>query len=267
MNLPHWMSGHFTRKSRQSTNWPPADDRRRGSQGILLSICETELEQMTDHSSEQHQKSNGNLRFQVGLQPTKMYKRALSSTYSSLPTPSQLFGVFHSTIQGSGNVPLRFRCLESCLTALCSWDTRASTSQVTSLLLGGHTVKLSAAFGCRETTESIAHHHHVAIFGYNFVATLRNTATCSRCSTRRAIHEVSAPSDKCEILIVRGKNFLETGCVLLPWGPEKTNASGITCSRARCAWRLSKPFLLRGSLASTLRAPFRAVGCASMCVD
>ena len=142
---------------------------------------------MTSHTSEQQQTGNGNFRFQVGLKPTKMYKRALSCTYSSLPTPSQLFGVFHSTIQGSGNVPLPFRCLESCSTALCSWDTRASTSQVTSLPLGGHTVKLSAAFGCRETTESIAHHHHVAIWsrmflGYNFVATLRDTATCSRCS-------------------------------------------------------------------------------------
>ena len=146
---------------------------------------------MTGHSSEQYQKGNGNFRFIVGLKPTKMYKRALSNTYSSLPN------VFHSTIQGSGNVPLRLRCLESCLTALCSWDTRASTSQVTTLSLGGHTVKLSAAFGCRETTKSIAHHHHVAILsrmflGYNFVATLRNTATCSRCSTRRANHEVSA---------------------------------------------------------------------------
>ena len=177
MNLPY-----LTRKSRQSTNWPQAGERRRGSQGILLSICETEMEQVTSHTSEQQQTGNGNFRFQVGLKPTKMYKRALSCTYSSLPTPSQLFGVFHSTIQGSGNVPQRFRCLESCLTALCSWDTRASTSEVTSLLLGGHTVKLSAAFGCRRKRESIAHHHHVAIFGYKFVATLRDTATCSRCS-------------------------------------------------------------------------------------
>ena len=64
---------------------------------------------MTDHSSEQHQKGNGNFRFQIGLKPTKMYKRALSNTYSSLPN------VFHSTIQGSGNVPLRFRCLTALL--------------------------------------------------------------------------------------------------------------------------------------------------------
>ena len=143
----------------------------------MLSICETEMEQMTGHSSEQYQKGNGNFRFIVGLKPTKMYKRALSNTYSSLPN------VFHSTIRGSGNVPLRFRCLESCLTELCSSDTRASTSQEIGLSLGRHTVKLSAAFGCRKTTESIALHHHVAIFGYNFVATLRNTATRSRCST------------------------------------------------------------------------------------
>ena len=113
VNLPH-----LTRKSRQATNWPPADERRRGSQGILLSIYETEMEQMTSHTREQHQTGNGNFRFQVGLKPTKMYKRALSSTYSSLPTPNQLLGVFHSTIQGSENVPQRFCCLESCLTAL-----------------------------------------------------------------------------------------------------------------------------------------------------
>ena len=185
------------RKSRQATNWTPADERRRGSQGILISICETEMEQVTSYTREQHQTGNGNFGFQVGLKPTKMCNgrsaartRHLLHQASSLVSSTPPFKVLK-------NVPQRFRCLESCLTPLCLWKTRASTSQVTSLLLGGHTVKLSAAFGCRERTESIAHHHHVAIWsrmflGYNFVATLRDTATCSRCSTRRAIHEVSA---------------------------------------------------------------------------
>ena len=166
-------------KSKQATNWPPAGERRRGSQGMLLSICETEMEQVTSHTSEQH--GNGHFRFQVGLKPTKMCKRALSSTYSSLPTPSQLFGVFHSTIQISGNVPLRFRCLESCLTALLFVGHTCLDLTSNQPSLGGHTVKLSAAFGCREKTESIAHYHHVAIWsrmflGCSFVATLRNTA-------------------------------------------------------------------------------------------
>ena len=169
----------------------PAGERRRGSQGILLSICETEVEQVTCRTSEQQQTGNGNFRFQVGLKATKMCKRAPSSTYSSLPMSSTPpFKVLEMFLYGfvvSNLVRRHF----------CSWETRASTSQVTSLSLGGHTVKLSAAFGCRERTESISHHHHVAIWsrmflGYNFVATLRNTATCSRCSTRRAIHEVSA---------------------------------------------------------------------------
>ena len=146
---------------------------------------------MTGHTSEQQQTGNGRFRFQVGLQPNMMCNRALSSTYSSLPMsstlPFKVLEMFLCDFVVSNLVRRHF----------CSWETRASTSQVTSLSLGGHTVKLSAAFGCRETTESIAHHHHVAIWsrmflGYNFIATLRNTATCSRCSTRRAIHEVSA---------------------------------------------------------------------------
>ena len=85
-----------------------------GSQRILLSICETEMEQMTGHSNEQQSEGQRKLQIPSWLETDQdVFNRALSNTYSSLPN------VFHPTIQGSGNVPLRFRCLESCLTVLC----------------------------------------------------------------------------------------------------------------------------------------------------
>ena len=228
------------------------------------------MEQMTSHSSEQHQTGNGNFRFQVGVKPTKMCNRALSSTYSSLPTPSQLFGVFHSTIQSSGNVPLRFRCLESCLTARCSWETRASTSQVISLPLGRHTFKLSAAFGCRAETESIAHHHHVAILsrmllGYNFVATLRNTATRWRCSTRRAIREVFALLTNVKYSSYEARTSLKLTASSTV-GPGKHQRVGYHVFSPVALGAFRKPFLLRRSLASTLRVLRSALWVALQCV-
>ena len=125
---------HLTRKSRQSTNSPPVDQLRRGTQGTLLSICDTDMEQVIGHAKEQHQTGNGDFTFQVCWKSTKMRNRGLS-TNSSLPTPSQPLGVFHSTLQGSEHVRQRFRCLESCLTALCSWESRASALEVTTLPL------------------------------------------------------------------------------------------------------------------------------------
>ena len=63
------------------------------------------------------------------------------------------------------------------------------------------------------------------------------------------------------------KNFLKTDCVLHRWGPEKTNWSGITCS---CPSRLAPLNTIPSPTFSGIyiaRAPFRAVGCTSMCVD
>ena len=215
---------------------------------------------MTGHTSEHNQTGNGSFRFQVGLKPTKMCNRALSSTYSSLPmssTPSfKVLEMFLCYFVVSNLVRRHFR----------SWETRASTSQVTSLSLRRHTVKLSAAFGCREKTESIAQHHHVAIFGSNLVATLRNTATCSRCSTRRAIHEVSALLTNVKYSSYEArKNFPKTACVL-HCGAQKRPTRRVSRVRARRAWRLTKPFLLRRSLASTLRVLRSALLVAHQCV-
>ena len=74
----------------------------------------------------------------------------------------------------------------------------------------------------------------------------------------------------CEILIVRGRNFLETDCLLhTHCGARKRPTRRVSLVRARRAWRLSKPFLpfVTFSGIYNARAPFRAVGCASMCVD
>ena len=133
---------------------------------------------------------------------------------------------------------------------------------------------MSAAFGCRERTESIAHHHHVAIWsrmflGSNFVATLRNTATRSRCSTRRAIHEVSALLTSVKYSSYEAGTSLKTDCVLTHTvGPGKDQ---------RVGYHLFAPVALGASEKTTpsptfsgiytARAPFRAVGCTSMCVD
>ena len=208
---------------------------------------------------------------EVRLTDSSSHNRALSSTYSSLPTPSQLIGVFHSTTQGSENVPLWFRCLESCLTALCSWETRASTSQVTSLLLGGHTVKLSAALGRRERTESIAHHHHVAILsrmflGYNFVATLRNTATRSRCSTRRAINEVSALLTNVKYSSRGARTSLKLTASSTV-GPGKDQRVGYHVFVPVELGAFLNHCLLQGSLASTLRVLRSALWVALQCVS
>ena len=69
----------------------------------------------------------------------------------------------------------------------------------------------------------------------------------------------------CEILIVRGRNFLETDR-LLHRGAEEDQRVGVSRVRARRAWRLSKPFLLRRSLASTLRVLRSALWVAHQCV-
>ena len=51
------------------------------------------------------------------------------------------------------------------------------------------------------------------------------------------------------------------------WCPEKTNASGITCSRpSRLAPFKTIPSPTFSGI-YTARAPFRAVGCTSMCLD
>ena len=89
-------ASHLPRKSKQSTKWPQVGER--GSQGMLLSVCETELEPMTGHSSEQHQTGQRALQIPSWLatdHDVQLCNRALSSTFSSPPTPSQLLGVFH----------------------------------------------------------------------------------------------------------------------------------------------------------------------------
>ena len=141
-----------------------------------------------------------------------MYNRAFSSTHSSLPS------VFHSTIQGSENFLELFRCLESCLTALCSWETRASTSQVTSL------PKTHCQIECRIRLPRDDRVHRSSppcrdLVAKRFLGTisfphLRNTATRSRCSTRHATHEVSALLTNVKNSKYEARTSLKIDCVL-----------------------------------------------------
>ena len=224
---------------------------------------------MTGHTSEQQQTGNGRFRFQVGLQPTMMcncatkrsaartrrFQHQASSLVSSTP-PFKVLKIFLCGFVVSNLVRRHF----------CSWETRASTSQVTSLNLGVHTVKFSAAFGCRERTESVAHHRHVVIFGYSFVATLRNTTTRSRCSTRRAIHEVSA------LLTCVKYSSYEAGTSLKltassTVGPRKDQRVGYHLFAPVALGAFKKnSFLLRRSLAPALRVLRSALWVALQCV-